>query len=193
MTKDLQFIGQLGELSYNPDGLSFDEWFHDGKILTFYHNSLQFAIGDWLLYGEQVFADKFDSVIDELGFSDASLNNFKSVAKGLPPSRRRENVSYSIHAEVKSLPVEHADKFLEIAAQEAKEPLAQRSVTVSAIRDFKTQQRGVEPAQYIQIHKRELERLQDIARQAKNLLETGEVGTLESAIQEYEGKYGVLS
>ena len=189
---ELELKGQLGELSYNPNGLSFDEWLNDGKLLTFYHNSLQFAIGDWLLYGEQAFTDEFDSVIDQLGFTEASLNNFKSVSRGLPPSRRRENVSYSIHAEVKSLPVEHADKFLEIAAQEATEPLAQRKVTVSAIREFKQQQRGLEPPQYIQIHKREWERLQDIARQAKHLLETGEMGTLESAIQEYEGKYGVF-
>lgn len=189
---ELDIIGQLDTLSYNPQGLTLEQWVSDGKLLTSYNNSLQFAIGDWLLYGEKLFADDFDSVVDQLGFTEASLNNFKSVSKGLPPSRRRENVSYSIHAEVKSLPVEHADKFLELAAQEAHEPAAQRSVTVAKIRDFKSQQRGKEPIEVIQIHKRELERLQAIARACKQLLATGEMEGLEQAIQEYEGLYGVL-
>lgn len=191
-TQELEVKGRLGVLSYDPSGLSFDEWHSDGKLLIGYHNSLQFAIGDWLLYGETRFCDEFENVVDQLGFSEGTLNNFKSVAKGLPPSRRRENVPYSIHSEVRSLEPEAAQKFLELAANEASLPEAQKQVTVKAIRDFKSERRGKEPYDFVTIHRLEHERLQAIARAAKHLLDTGESADLETMLAEYQGRYGEL-
>jgi len=65
---------------------------------------IQFAIGDLLVLGENKFGEQILDFMDAFDYSAHSIQNIKSVARSIPPSRRRENLSWSHHAAVAALP-----------------------------------------------------------------------------------------
>lgn len=62
--------------------------------------SVQWWVGDALAYGEAHYGEE---AFAELERRDKTLANWATVARGVEPSRRREGVAFSHHAEVASL------------------------------------------------------------------------------------------
>lgn len=80
---------------------------------------IQFAFGDWLNYGESHFGEnEIWNVIDQSHYEAHTLQNMKSVARSVPQSRRRENLTWSHHASVQRLDPEDQTKMLETAETE---------------------------------------------------------------------------
>lgn len=101
------------------------------KKLKKVQESLPFWIGDainrgWLRYGDDFF--------QALGKSDKTLQNWASACAGIDPSRRREDVGWSQHYEVASLPPE---KQVEVLARVAEENLSSHDTRdlVGAVKD----------------------------------------------------------
>jgi hypothetical protein len=90
-----------------------------------WQGKLNFAIGDWLLAGTEggikprvLKKHVRMRFANDKRYAWGTLGNIKSVCKAVEPSRRRENLSYSMHVEVAPLPKDRQDAVLEYASEE---------------------------------------------------------------------------
>ena len=83
--------------------VSYEEWEHIGKGLSLFHKAIHWITGDWLRFGSENYPEKWSQAIDITGFSYHTLQNDAWVASRIPPSRRRKNLSWGIHAELAKL------------------------------------------------------------------------------------------
>lgn len=86
-----------------PDHLSFEDWADIFNGLRNVSQSVMFWIGDTLLYGEANFGEQFAQVVDATEYSPETIRNAMYVSRSIPPSRRRESLSWSHHAAVAGL------------------------------------------------------------------------------------------
>lgn len=110
-----------------PPDIPFEQYESIGSMLGVMHQMNAFLIGDWLLYGEHTYGEKYTQASDKVGLSEQTLANYASIAHRIPPSRRRPMVSHSKHAEVAALPPGDQTKWLKITEEE--------NLTKAALRD----------------------------------------------------------
>ncbi|MHB8598384.1 MAG: glycoside hydrolase family 25 domain-containing protein [Ktedonobacteraceae bacterium] len=92
---------------------SLAEWVECGRFIKDAEKSVQFWIGDWLLYGEKHFGKvQYEQAILETGLDYQTLRLYKSVAGRVPPPERRETLSFYHHKEVADLPLEKRSELL---------------------------------------------------------------------------------
>ena len=115
---------ELGAFKLTATGLvvrgapEFDEWHRCGAILRRVEGAVQWWIGDWLNYGRATYGEKYDEATKALGLGEQTLTNYAYVAGNVQFSRRRENLSFSVHLEVAALPAAQQDAILARAEQE---------------------------------------------------------------------------
>lgn len=95
---------------------NIQQWFKIGDSLRNIEGALQWWVGDWLNDGEAAFGEMYAQAVDHVGYAQKTLMNIQWVASRIPASRRRENVSWTKHAEVASLEPKEQEKILEKAA-----------------------------------------------------------------------------
>ena len=100
-----------------PDGMSFDSWRELGSRITLVVNCSVWWLGDWLVYGERAYGDRYKQAIAETSLSYQTLRNYAWVARKFPASRRRDTLSFGHHVEVAALPDEEQDAWLARAEQ----------------------------------------------------------------------------
>lgn len=86
-----------------------------GSTLRQIERSVMWWIGDWLNFGERKYGEAYAQAIDATEWPYQTLANAAYVANRVEFSRRRENLSWSHHAEVASLPPEEQSQWLEKA------------------------------------------------------------------------------
>jgi hypothetical protein len=74
-------------------------------------------LGDWLVYGENRFPDRYKSAIEETILSYKTLRNYAWVARRFSASRRRDTLSLHHHAEVAALPLADQESWLDRTEQ----------------------------------------------------------------------------
>jgi hypothetical protein len=74
-----------------------------GGLLGRMHQSLRFAIGDWLLLMETRFPEKWSQGVEILGISEEGMKEYLRVSQKVPRSIRREKLSWSHHRAVAAL------------------------------------------------------------------------------------------
>jgi hypothetical protein len=121
--------------------LSFDEWTRIGTSLQAVESGMQWALGDWLNYGEAKYGEKYAQAVEATGYTYQTLADFAYVASRVTISRRRETLRFSHHREVAALEPDEQDAILERATA------AHASVAVvrDAVRTFKAQIGGAKP------------------------------------------------
>jgi len=97
-----------------PASMSFDEWEQVGEQLQHAQRAVMWWLGDWWAYGERYGEDA--SQASDLP-SAKTLANAASVCMRIGPSRRRESLSFSHHAEVAYLDADIADRLLDLAEE----------------------------------------------------------------------------
>ena len=102
-----------------PDNLTFEEWEQAGRSLLQISKSWQWWVGDWINYGEKHYGEKYAQAIEVTGSEEKTLRNAVYVAGQIELSRRRDNLSWSHHAEVASLPPAEQDEWLDRAEEES--------------------------------------------------------------------------
>jgi hypothetical protein len=100
-----------------PDGMSFDSWRELGCRVALVANCSAWWLGDWLIYGEQAYGDRYKQAISDTSLSYQTLRNYAWVARTFPVSRRRDKLSFGHHVEVAALPDEDQDAWLARAEQ----------------------------------------------------------------------------
>jgi N6-adenosine-specific RNA methylase IME4 len=101
-----------------PEQLDFDDWEAIGPLLRSMEGAVHWWIGDWLNYGEYKWGEMYAQAMDETGFQEQTLTNDVWVSRHIEFSRRRENLSWSHHAEVATLEAAEQDYWLEQAENE---------------------------------------------------------------------------
>lgn len=117
---------RLTGLVLDPN-LTFEEWTGIGQMLGLNRRWLPFAIGDWLLFGEQKFgqdaAQAVEGTLDErydvaqrtTGLAPKTLLNYVRIAREIPFKRRRIELDAACHEPVASLAPAEQDAWLQKA------------------------------------------------------------------------------
>ncbi|MGW3938002.1 LmbU family transcriptional regulator [Streptomyces phaeochromogenes] len=98
-----------------PVGLAFEDWERAGRQLSGLLNSSSWWLGDWLIYGKDQYADRYERGIRAAGLQYQTLRNYAWVSRRFELHRRRPALSFQHHAELASLPVEEQEAWLDRA------------------------------------------------------------------------------
>ena len=110
--------------------LAFDEYEVLGDGCERLDNWLGFYQGDRLVYGERVYGEQYAQVIPD--GREKKYQEYKFIAEMFPPERRRESLSYSHHAETRSLEPELQDQILDKAVEYGLSSMAVRGLVKAA-------------------------------------------------------------
>lgn len=107
----------MTEVVWEPKrDLSFEEWESIGRQLAYFHSASPWWIGDWAAYGHH-YGERYQRAQQITGLSYSTIANYVSVVRSVQSSRRRENLSWSHHAEVVSLKPREQDRWLKLAEE----------------------------------------------------------------------------
>jgi len=95
-----------------PSGLDFESYEHVLWALGKVRDTSAWALGDAVNFGEARYGERYAHPIEASGRAKKTLINFASVARKIP-QRRRASLSWSVHAEVASLPPKKRDRWLD--------------------------------------------------------------------------------
>lgn len=112
--KRLQAAAQRTALQL-PSGLAMPDWVSLGRQLFVVANSSAWWLGDWLIYGESHFPDRYELIVAETNLDYQTLRNYAWVARKYAPEQRRAGLSFQHHAEAASLPEPERGRWLERA------------------------------------------------------------------------------
>ncbi|ASO20621.1 hypothetical protein FHR81_004733 [Actinoalloteichus hoggarensis] len=94
------------------DTLLIDEWKQIGRQIAAISESSVWWLGDWLLFGQARYPDRYQRAINETNLDYQTLRNYAWVAGKFPPARRHPGLSFQHHAEVAALPPDEQDRWL---------------------------------------------------------------------------------
>jgi hypothetical protein len=95
--------------------MSFREWAAVGRRLSRVSSATTWALGDWLLFGERAFGQRYRTAIAATNLDYQTLRNYAWVAGRFGVSRRRPELSFQHHAELASLTEAEQDLWLQRA------------------------------------------------------------------------------
>lgn len=95
-----------------PPQMPLDDWRHLGQQIFVIADSSGWWLGDWLVYGQDQYPDRYRTAITETSLGYQTLRNYAWVARQFSVARRRSTLSFQHHAEVASLPEEEQDRWL---------------------------------------------------------------------------------
>lgn len=95
--------------------LEFEEWESLGPALGKGARGYSWSIGDWLVYGEWAFGEKYSQAMESTGLSSGRLRNLSWLASKVPMSVRHESLSMSHHEAVAPLSPDHQMIMLDLA------------------------------------------------------------------------------
>lgn len=98
--------------------LPYEQWEAIGVALQRLERTIQFALGDWLNYGDTAYGEKYAQAIEQTEHSYGTLMNYAYVAKHVEISLRSEILGYSHHKEVAPLEPELQEEYLNWAVSE---------------------------------------------------------------------------
>ena len=99
-----------------PRELAHPQWLHVGRRLGAVSRCNKWWIGDWIHYGVARWGERYTEAARVTGYDPKSLRNIAYIASRFVPSRRRDNLSWSHHAEVAALPDDEQDNWLDLSA-----------------------------------------------------------------------------
>lgn len=105
-------------LYLDDPNLSYDALEAVGSLLGRMHQSLRFAIGDYLRKLEAMFPEHFSQGAEVLGISEEGMREYLRVSEKVPRSIRREKLSWSHHRAVAALEPPEQKEWLKRAETE---------------------------------------------------------------------------
>jgi len=98
--------------------MTLAEWRQVGRHVFLVTDSSAWWLGDWLLYGQHHYPDRYKRAIVESSLDYQTLRNYAWVAKKFDVSRRRGKLSFQHHVDVAGLPTAEQEAWLTRAEQE---------------------------------------------------------------------------
>lgn len=120
-TSALQLPGRISETGYLPPArLSLEAWLAVCGRVGRLGQSMTWALGDLLVYGETHYAERYaqvEAILSPMGYAPETLRKLQWLAERVPPERRRRELSAAHHAEVASLEPPEQSRLLAHAEQ----------------------------------------------------------------------------
>ena len=110
-------LSALG-LRIKDASLPFEEFEGICFVLGQAHTALRFAIGDALMYGEELYGESAYQAFEALNLSEEAKQEYRRVSSRVSFSNRRAKVSWSHHRAVAALPPSEQRSWLKRAADE---------------------------------------------------------------------------
>jgi hypothetical protein len=101
-----------------PRQLSLQAWQRIGRQMFVISDSSAWWWGDWLVFGEERYPDRYRRALAETSLDYQTLRNYAWVARRYPLSRRRDKLSFQHHVVVAALPDSEQDVLLTQAEAE---------------------------------------------------------------------------
>ena len=101
-----------------PPGLAWAEWRRLGRQIFVIADSSAWWLGDWLIYGQNCYPNRYKRAVAETSLDYQTLRNYAWVARKVPVERRREGLGFQHHAEVAGLPAGEQDEWLSRAEEQ---------------------------------------------------------------------------
>lgn len=98
-----------------PDALDFGVWEQVGHRIVHVANSSAWCLGDWLVYGQHRYTERYRQVVAAVNLDYQTLRNYAWVARRFELARRRPEVSFQHHAEVAAAAPADQDRWLDLA------------------------------------------------------------------------------
>lgn len=95
--------------------LTINMWKQLGEHISVIHNCSAWWIGDWLIFGEDRYPDRYKDALAGTSLDYQTLKNYAWVARKFKISRRRDRLSFQHHVEVAALSEEKQDEWLDRA------------------------------------------------------------------------------
>jgi hypothetical protein len=95
-----------------PPDLRIDEWKRVGSELCSLSEASTWWLGDWLVYGQSRYPERYRRAIEETGLDYQTLRNYAWVARKFELPTRHELLSLQHHSEVASLPPQDREAWL---------------------------------------------------------------------------------
>jgi hypothetical protein len=116
VTKQQQVTVQLTPVAWIAgQELDFEDWARAGRRMGMTGRSAGWWLGDWLRYGNARYGERYARAARITGYDTQTLMNMVYVASRIDASRRRENLSWSHHAEVAPLEPDRQEHWLRMA------------------------------------------------------------------------------
>jgi hypothetical protein len=97
--------------------LDANEWASAGRRIGAVGRCVQWLLGDWIVYGNEKFGERYSRASKITGYDSQTLMNMVYVASRFPISRRRENLSWSHHEALSALEPDEQDSWLDQTAE----------------------------------------------------------------------------
>jgi alpha-ketoglutarate-dependent taurine dioxygenase len=98
-----------------PSNLPLSGWRRIGQQIFLIADSSAWWIGDWLVFGEDNYPDRYREAMQETQLEYQTLKNYSWVARRFPLGSRRQKLSFQHHVEVAALPPADRDLWLDRA------------------------------------------------------------------------------
>ncbi|WP_198550503.1 LmbU family transcriptional regulator [Streptomyces silvensis] len=98
-----------------PVDLPLERWRSLGEHIAVIAESSSWWLGDWLIYGQAHYPDRYKIALADTSLSYQTLRNYAWVAGRFGVARRRDRLSFQHHAEVAGLEERVQDHWLEQA------------------------------------------------------------------------------
>jgi hypothetical protein len=85
------------------EAVPVDEWIRIGRQISRLSCASCWWLGDWLLYGQRRYRDRYRSAMEQSGLDYQTLRNYAWVADAVAVSRRRQTLSFGHHADLAAL------------------------------------------------------------------------------------------
>ncbi|WP_150246481.1 LmbU family transcriptional regulator [Nocardiopsis quinghaiensis] len=83
--------------------MEIHSWQRIGNQIFVISDASAWWLGDWLIYGQEYYPDRYKTAIAKTSLDYQTLRNYAWVARKFSAARRREKLSFQHHAEVASL------------------------------------------------------------------------------------------
>ncbi len=83
--------------------MPYDSYESLGRYFGRMNRSCSWWVGDWLVFGEGVYGERFAQAVAATGLSEQTLLQRSYVCRNIPRSRRRAGLSFSVHLLVAKL------------------------------------------------------------------------------------------
>ncbi len=112
----LEHYGYLTPIGLNlPADLSYDDYVKIGYELAERRKHVMWQIAEWILFGERVHGETYAQAVLITGLSEGTLKNYVSTAHRVAEERRRTELHFSHHQEVKALEPAEQEEWLDKA------------------------------------------------------------------------------
>ncbi|MEY9863005.1 hypothetical protein ABH935_008654 [Catenulispora sp. GAS73] len=100
-----------------PDALDITAWEQVGHKISAIANCTAWCLGDWLVYGQYKYGERYRAVAAAVNLDFQTLRNYAWVARRYELESRREHLSFQHHAELAAVPPEAREHWLDLAEE----------------------------------------------------------------------------